>query len=411
MTVELGPILRSLSRRKSVFALVVAEMASGFTVISCLMMACSFYLDMGAQTSGHNEDDLVQVTVQRPAPSAQPAVARAAGRTQMDSDLGRLRALPGVVGAAQISTTMLDQRWTFPNRVFVDDSRPGDPRAPVIAWTVFGSAELPAVIQFRALEGAVPPTLAAADGQPRVLITRCLRDQLFKRGERVVGQRLLFDDAPPSRVAAVIEDVHVRMPFMSDGQCAAFHLGAFPDEREAMYLVRTQPDRRAQVVAAAATLFGPPNSTLRVTVVPFDSLAGIHTQFVRGLVIILSIMGVTVGLLALLGALAVSSFLVAERTRQIGIRRALGATRRDVIRYFLVENALATLLGTAVGLLLTGCLYLAMRRVFVGIQLDPKLLLLTGGLLWLDATLAAMIPARRAADIPPSVASRAASAA
>jgi hypothetical protein len=52
-----------------------------------------------------------------------------------------------------------------------------------------------------------------------------------------------------------------------------------------------------------------------------------------------------------------------------------------------------------------------MRRVFVGIQLGPKLLLLTGGLLWLDATLAAMIPARRAADIPPSVASRAASAA
>jgi putative ABC transport system permease protein len=120
---------------------------------------------------------------------------------------------------------------------------------------------------------------------------------------------------------------------------------------------------------------------------------------------------VTVGLLALLGALAVSSFLVAERTRQIGIRRALGATRRDVIRYFLVENALATLLGTAVGLLMTACLYLVMRKVFLGIQLSPKLLLLTGALLWIDATLAAMIPARRAAQIPPSVASRAASAA
>jgi putative ABC transport system permease protein len=409
--IELGPILRSLSRRKSVFALVVAEMASGFTVISCLMMACAYYLDMGAQTSGHNEADLVQLTVQRPAPSAQPGPARAAGRAQMDEDLARLRQLPGVVGAAQISLTMLDQRWTFPNRVAVDDGRPRDPRAPVMAWTVYGSAELPAVIDLRALEGTVPTALGTVDGQPQVLITRCLRDELFKPGERVVGQRLRFDDAPVSRVVAVVEDVHVRMPFMSDGQCAAFHLGTFPDEREAMYLVRTQPDRRAEVAAAVGAVLGPPSASLRVTVTPFDSRAGMHTQFVRGLVIILSIMGVTVGLLALLGALAVSSFLVAERTRQIGIRRALGATRGDVIRYFLVENALATLLGTAFGLVMTSCLYLAMRRVFPGIQLDPKLLTLTAGLLWLDATLAAMVPARRAADIPPSVASRAASAA
>jgi putative ABC transport system permease protein len=201
------------------------------------------------------------------------------------------------------------------------------------------------------------------------------------------------------------------MPFMPKGQCAAFHFGRLPDEREATYLVRSRPDRRAEAVRAVQALFGASTSSQWVSVVPFDSSTGVHAAFVRGLVVILSIMGVTVGLLALLGALAVSSFLVAERTRQIGIRRALGATRRDVIRYFLVENALATLLGTAVGLLMTACLYLAMRKVFLGIQLSPKLLLLTGALLWIDATLAAMIPARRAAQIPPSVASRAASAA
>ena len=84
MIAELGPILRSLSRRKSVFALVVAELASGFTVISCLMMACSYYLQLGAQTSGHNESDLVQVTVQRPAPGTDPAAARAAARAQVE---------------------------------------------------------------------------------------------------------------------------------------------------------------------------------------------------------------------------------------------------------------------------------------------------------------------------------------
>jgi putative ABC transport system permease protein len=413
MIAELGPILRSLSRRKSVFALVVAELAFGFTVISCLLMACAWYLQLGAQRSGHNEDDLVQILVQRPAPSVDSAAAGSAARAQVASDMSRLRHLPGVVAVAQVSVTMLDQRWSFPSRVAVDDSRPRDPRAPVFGWTVMASPHLPAVISLQVLEGV---GLGAVDethipGRQQVVITRCLRDRLFTPGERAVGRRLLFDDAPPSWVAGVVEDVHVRMPFMQEGHCAAFHFGVLPDEREALYLVRTRPDSRDATVAAAGMLFGVPGPSLRVTAQPFDSTAGVHAAFVRGLVIILSIMGVTVGLLALLGALAVSSFLVAERTRQIGIRRALGATRRDVIRYFLVENALATLLGTAVGLVMTGCLYLAMRRVFVGIQLDPKLLLLTGGLLWLDATLAAMIPARRAADIPPSVASRAASAA
>jgi putative ABC transport system permease protein len=415
MIAELGPILRSLSRRKSVFALVVAELASGFTVISCLMMACSYYLQLGAQTSGHNERDLVQVTVQRPAPSTDPAAARTAAHTQVEGDMSRLRRLPDVVAVAQISVTMLDQRWTFPSRVAIDDSRPRVTAdgigSSVHAWTVMASPELSSVVTLRTLEGALPAAALAPAGQEQVLITRCLRDRLFKPGEPAVGRRLLFDDAPPSWVAAVIEDVHVRMPFMPSAHCAAFHFGVLPDEREAMYLVRTKPDRREQAAGAVQALFGASTSSQRVSVVPFDSATGVHAAFVRGLVVILSIMGVTVGVLALLGALAVSSFLVAERTRQIGIRRALGATRRDVIRYFLVENALATMLGTAVGLLMTACLYLAMRKVFLGIQLSPKLLLLTGALLWIDATLAAMIPARRAAQIPPSVASRAASAA
>ena len=130
----------------------------------------------------------------------------------------RMRQLPGVTAVAQISLTMLDQRWSFPSRVAVDGGRPGDPRDPVIVWTVVASPDLPAVIDLRALEGVVPAAPVSPTGEEQVLITRCLRDHLFKPGEPAVGRRLLFDDAPPSRVAAVMEDVHVRMPFMRHGQ-------------------------------------------------------------------------------------------------------------------------------------------------------------------------------------------------
>jgi putative ABC transport system permease protein len=120
----------------------------------------------------------------------------------------------------------------------------------------------------------------------------------------------------------------------------------------------------------------------------------------------LFIFGAVVGVVALLGALAVSSFLVNERTRQIGIRRALGATRQDVIRYFLVENSIATALGEGLGLLCTLGLFMTMKRVFPELALGWHFLAITGVLLWLNTTLGAMIPAHRAADVPPSVASR-----
>src|SRR6185369_14717260 len=126
----------------------------------------------------------------------------------------------------------------------------------------------------------------------------------------------------------------------------------------------------------------------------------------NGVVVVLAVMAGTVGGVALLGALAVSSFLVAERTRQIGIRRALGATRQDVMRYFLVENALAVAAGTVLGIIATLVLYLMMKRLFNDMALDWRLLAATGVVLWIDATLAALVPARRAADIPPHIASR-----
>jgi putative ABC transport system permease protein len=118
------------------------------------------------------------------------------------------------------------------------------------------------------------------------------------------------------------------------------------------------------------------------------------------------LLGINVGFVALLGPVAVASFLVAERTAQIGVRRALGATRFDVIRYFLVENALAMALGTSLGALLTVPFFLFMRRYFYGAELRPWMLILTAALLFVDGTLAALLPALRASRIAPSVAAR-----
>jgi putative ABC transport system permease protein len=117
--------------------------------------------------------------------------------------------------------------------------------------------------------------------------------------------------------------------------------------------------------------------------------------------------GATIAVTALLGVLAVSSFLVTQRARQLAVRRALGAGSGDIIRHILVETWLATALGTALGLAATLALCTLMRQAFPGLVADGRLLALTALVLWIDCTAAALVPARRAARIPPSVASRA----
>jgi putative ABC transport system permease protein len=107
-----------------------------------------------------------------------------------------------------------------------------------------------------------------------------------------------------------------------------------------------------------------------------------------------------------LGIFALATFNVSTRTKQIGTRRAVGARRRDIVRYFLVENALVTGGGVVVG-----CALALAVGYWLSVQYAlPRLNLyyLVGGVLalWGIGQLAAWQPARRAAAVPPSVATR-----
>jgi putative ABC transport system permease protein len=107
-----------------------------------------------------------------------------------------------------------------------------------------------------------------------------------------------------------------------------------------------------------------------------------------------------------LGVFALATFNVSTRTKQIGTRRAVGARRRDVVRYFMVENGLIT--GTGV---LVGCALALAAGYWLSVYYAlPRLNLyyLIGGVLvlWGIGQLAARQPARRAATVPPSVATR-----
>jgi ABC-type antimicrobial peptide transport system permease subunit len=126
---------------------------------------------------------------------------------------------------------------------------------------------------------------------------------------------------------------------------------------------------------------------------------------------IAAVMGAFAGLallLAILGLYAVMTYLVTQRVREIGVRIALGATRRDVARLTLGQAARLTTIGLAIGLLLAIALGRGMEAGLLGIvSTDMRVTVALAVALGLTALGASYLPARRAAAIDPMIALRA----
>jgi putative ABC transport system permease protein len=107
-----------------------------------------------------------------------------------------------------------------------------------------------------------------------------------------------------------------------------------------------------------------------------------------------------------LGVIGLTSFSVTQRTREIGTRRALGATRLAILRYFLVENWIVTSAGLALGLVLTLALNYVLAQ-WADVSRIAWTHVASGMvLLWLVGLLAALVPALRGTAVPPVVATR-----
>jgi putative ABC transport system permease protein len=107
-----------------------------------------------------------------------------------------------------------------------------------------------------------------------------------------------------------------------------------------------------------------------------------------------------------LGIVGLASFSVARRTRQIGTRRALGATRPAILRYFLLENFLISSVGVGGGAILAVGLNMWMVQAFDLTPIAWYLIPAAMGILWLVGQGAVLGPARRASRVSPAIATR-----
>jgi putative ABC transport system permease protein len=389
---ELGPMVRALWRRKSASALVVLEVAVAMVVLVNNFVVGTYYAGLTFAPSGVDEPNLVFITRHFSAAAAGSGADGA--RAQAADDLARLARLPDVVAAAAVDELPYSDGMQFCTVV----RAAGAGMAPVTAWPLRASDRIADALGLRLLRGR-----AFAPGERGVAI---LTDTLARRlvpGGEAVGRQVDVEGLPSLRVVGVVTDFRTVIPMAPDNLSVLLAADLPASSHDARYIVRSAP-ARAQVVAGAVQAALAPGQI--VTRVPELSTARSH-RIARGATIVMTWMTAIVVGVALAGVLAVTSFSVTERTRQIGVRRALGATRGAIVSYFLIENAVATTVGMVIGLAIS----VSLNAVLVRLNMVPRMVwwqvAVSMGVFWAAGLLSALIPARRAARIPPTVATRA----
>ncbi|MGH6995162.1 MAG: ABC transporter permease, partial [Stellaceae bacterium] len=143
-----------------------------------------------------------------------------------------------------------------------------------------------------------------------------------------------------------------------------------------------------------------------IGIFPFSEIRARAYRADVGMAILMGV--ICVILLAVTGAgiVGLTSFWVGQRHKQIGIRRALGATRRDILRYFQTENLMIAGAGVVLGAILAVGLNLWMMQQFAMNRMS-LVYVLTGVIaLLVLGQLAVLAPALRAAAVPPVEATR-----
>ena len=172
-------------------------------------------------------------------------------------------------------------------------------------------------------------------------------------------------------------------------------------------VVRTGGDPAALAPLVRDTVHALDKSIVLSEVQTMDQLVAEATAEPRFYVLLLGGFGVIALLLAAVGIYGVMSYSVSRRTRDIGIRIALGARGGDVIRLVVGQGALLALMGVGVGLVAAWAVTRLMAGLLYGVQAsDPVTFCAVALVLTVVAVMACYIPARRAARVDPMIALR-----
>lgn len=240
---------------------------------------------------------------------------------------------------------------------------------------------------------------------PVVVITQKFADQIYP-GESPIGKPLYNSgSSEPVEIVGVIERHLGALTGWSKAGNVVF-LPSVRSTQHKYYLVRTEPGKRDEVLKTLVDKLSERDPQRVIKTKALSEYVARSYAPDNLMVKVLSIVAALLSFIVALGIVGLTIFWINQRTKQIGVRRALGATRANISRYFLLENSLIAGTGIAIGSAAALIANQYMVRDYSQPTLTLMPLAICALLVLLVSLTAALIPAIRAANISPATATR-----
>jgi predicted permease len=331
-------------------------------------------------------------------------------RTFFDQLAERTRALPGVVAVGLTSRLPLD--WGNSSTYVVAGQplpAPGERPGASIREVSTGYFE---TLVIPLIEGR---DFGSEDGpnSPRaVIVNRAVAARHFA-GKSAIGERIAFDQqgrGPFYTIVGVVGDVPIGQLDETPTPTIYFHHQQAADN--GMYIaVRTATDPASFTAALRGVLRDlDPDLPLAVVSTMERNIANSQSVFMRRYsMLLVGAFAVLALVLSVVGIYGVISYGVVQRTQELGVRVALGAQRRDIVRMILRDGTILAVAGILAGVLAALWVTRFLRSLLYGVEAnDPLSYVIPAVVLGGVALIASYIPARRATRVDPLVALRAA---
>lgn len=403
---EFRPILLSLKQNKFLSLLISVQVMLTVTVLSTATSITTETLKAWNMPSGLDHENIVSVRTQFFDPEVNLANA-------IVNDINKIKQVPGVIEVTPNREIPFDAGR--PSKVYLSPEQDAEGfdtnffdmnvdghkvlDLTLIAGRFFDQTE---VIQNRA-EQAAPVSV--------VMISQDMAKELFNEQSPLGKTLYLAKESQPAQIIGVYSN------FMNgerlNGRGKSYHTVMRPRVTwqhgdNPNYLIKVEK-------GTAASLFEPITQALYQTpgryIYGIEKLTRTQKRMYDGRGsqgAILLVVSLVLVLIAGFGVAGLVSFLITQRQKQIGIRRALGATKWSVIRYFIVENSMLTAFGLLMGTILTMLFSYLMTQNSGQSFLSFSQVVYCSVFIWLINMAAVWLPARRAAKVSPAIVTRSA---
>ncbi|NHZ62461.1 ABC transporter permease [Massilia genomosp. 1] len=411
---EIRPIISALLRSKTGAILVALQVALSLAILSNALHIVSERQAVAARPSGiADEGDVFHIRVRHLVDAShQEQLARQQAETLA------LRAIGGVASTAFANQAPMSQSgWSSlitagrakgSNSSLASMYYSGDSLVKTWGLTLVEGRDLTAADVVDIDGNTSPDSLF-----PRsVLVTRALAAKLWPGAGQVLGQTLYFGneaDANAATVVGVIATLQSPSAQASDAGGFALVAPMRKTSDSTMFTVRAEAGERERVMKEADAAMRAANQG-RAIISMKNVKQDRKERYRADLALAWMLIAVSVLLLFITasGIVGMASLWVTQRRKQIGVRRALGARRGDILRYFITENFIITSVGVLCGVAMAVALNQLLVAQLEMARLPPSYLMGGACVFWALGVAAVYGPAWRAASISPATATRSA---